>query len=101
MFSVINAEKRERIQNSINQLALTELYQSHKGYVSDLYFQRYILTDDFIHDLFLQFPDLFSSEEEIRAAFLAVNTDHDHWGERPLTKLTHDIEKEIDEIFRY
>ncbi len=93
--------KGRHIQNSIDKFALTELYQSHKSYVSDLYFQRYILTDDFIHDLYNQFKDLFSSEEEIRAALLAVNIDYDHWGERPLTKLTHDIAEEIDEIFRY
>ena len=93
--------KAQRVQASIDQLALKPLYDSHKQYVSDLYFQRYILTDELIHDLWIQFSGskLFTSEEEIRAALLSTYIQQERWGERPLSKLTHDIHKEIEELY--
>lgn len=93
--------KAKRIQDSIDQFALKPLYDSHKQYVADMYFQRYVLTDELIHDLWIQFSGskLFKSEEEIRAALLATYIQQERWGERPLSKLTHDIHKEIEELY--
>lgn len=94
-----DSSRGKRIENSVKTFALNELYKAHKGYVSDLYFQRYILTDDIIHDLFIQFPSAFKSEEEIRSALLLMSIERKSWGDRPLAKLTHDIEVEIDSIY--
>ena len=90
---------KERIQNSIKELALNPLYDSHKGYVADLFFQRYILTDELIQDIFLQFNSLFQSEEEVRAALFSTYVQQDRWGSRPLSKLTHDILEEIETLY--
>ena len=93
------------------------LYQSHKSYITDLYFHRYIHTEKAIEDTINQFPRLFSlrknpapdeklilSDEEIIAAkeimkrrLALIDYQQEMWGKRPLTKLTHDIMKEIDE----
>ena len=88
-----------RAKNSIEALALEPLYDSHKDYVADLYFQRYILTDKLIHDVYMQFRPLFSSEKEVRAALLSMNIDRECWGDRPLSKLTHDIQEEIEALY--
>ena len=92
--------KAKRIQASIDQFSLRPLYDSHKQYVADMYFQRYVLTDEMIKDLWNQFGNkLFDSEEEIRAALLATYIQQERWGERPLSKLTHDIYKEIEKLY--
>lgn len=96
-----NSPQALRIQNSVDTLALKPLYDSHKEYVADLYFQRYILTDELIQDLWNQFRDskLFHSEEEVRAALLATYIQQERWGDRPLSKLTHDIQQEIETLY--
>ena len=94
-----DSSRGKRIENSVKTFALNELYKAHKGYVSDLYFQRYILTDDIIHDIYIQFSSAFTSEEEIRSALLLMSIERKSWGDRPLAKLTHDIEVEIDSIY--
>ena len=95
-----DAERKKRIEASIQNLRLNDLYQSHKGYVSDLYFQRYIITDELIESIKNQFPSLFETTEEVRIALLLMDTDPEKWGERPLAKLTHDIKKQIDDLYR-
>lgn len=92
-------ERRERIKASIKELCLNELYQSHRGYVSLLYRQRYIYTKLMAQDLVKQFKDVFKSEEEVEQAFVLMYTDYAHWGDRPLSKLTHDILDEIEELY--
>ena len=92
-------DRRKRIKTSIETLALEELYQSHREYVSYLYRQRYILTNLLAQDLFKQFPNLFSSEKDVESLFALMNIDREHWGDRPLAKLTHDILAEIDLLY--
>lgn len=94
-----DSQQAKRIQNSIEELALKPLYDSHKEYVADLYFQRYVLTDELIRDLQNQFSSLFTTEEEVRASLLSTYVQEDRWGDRPLSKLTHDIQEEIETLY--
>ena len=94
-----NSPQATRIRNSIDKLALKPLYDTHKNYVTDLYFQRYIMTDKLIQDISGQFSNLFHSEEEVQAALLATCIQEEHWGDRPLSKLTHDILEEIEMLY--
>lgn len=94
-----DAGRRERIERSIGELRLTELYQSHRDYVAFLYRQRYILTKDLAEDLCSQFPALFDSPKEVEDLFALMHTDRGSWGDRPLAKLTHDILDEIERLY--
>lgn len=89
----------ERIRNSVSKLALKELYQSHREYVSYLYRQRYVLNPKMAEDIYGQFKPLFSSREDVEFLFTLMSTDPEHFGDRPLAKLTHDILAEIDELY--
>lgn len=107
----LEEDRRSRIQTSKEQLALAEVYQSHRDYVAFLYRQRYIFTKQLAEDLYKQFGErpgeqsgeqsgeLFSSVEEIEAVFVLMYTDEGRWGDRPLSKLTHDILDEIDGLY--
>ena len=97
--AVTDKARGKRIEESVKTLALEELYQSHREYVSMLYRQRYILTEKMAQDYYGQFPDLFSSASDVEFLFALMNTDREHWGDRPLAKLTHDIREEIDELY--
>ena len=87
-------------RQSINALRLSDLYSSHRDYISDLMLQRYIFTDDMITELRERFPILFHSDEEVRNMLLLTDINQDSWGKRPLTKLTHDISDELDELYK-
>lgn len=107
-------EAGDRAENSIREFALKKLYQSHKGYITAMYYQRYIHTDEFCEDLVRQFPflareksdpndDLPLNEEEItlakeklKKALYLMDYSQERWGDRPLAKLTHDIAEEIE-----
>ena len=89
----------KHIKASIDLLNLKEVYQSHKGYVSDLLFQRYVFTDEMVKEIMNSFPDLFKNEKEVREMLLLNKFDREHWGDRPLGKLTHDISEELDFLY--
>ena len=97
-------ERLERVKHSIQELSISELYQSHRDYVVFLYRQRYILTKQLAQDLFNQFGNvngkkLFDSVEDVEHVFTLMHTDYVNWGNRPLAKLTRDITAEIDELY--
>lgn len=95
----VDRQFETRIMNSIDIFAINDLYQSHKTYVSDMYFQRYIITDELIDAIHKQFQALFPSKEEVKQMLLMMNTEPEHWKDRPLAKLTHDIKEEIDGLY--
>jgi hypothetical protein len=90
----------ERIKESIDLLKLSELYQSHKGYVSDLLLQRYVFTDKMIKDIADSLPKLFDNETEVKEMLIMGKLDQERWGTRPLGKLTHDISKQLDDLYK-
>ncbi len=93
-----NDEHAKRADVSIDNLAISELYSTHKGYIADLFRQNYILTKDFYEDKKTQFPKLFKSAEDVKRTIRLMDYSPEKWGERPLAKLTHDISEQIDEL---
>lgn len=96
-----SSELMTKAKTSIEQFALESLYQSHRGYITELYFQRYIHTDEYMEDVIDQFPDLFpqdkdAAKEQFKRKLALMDYRQEMWGKRPLSKLTHDIMKEID-----
>ena len=93
-----------RAEASAEVFALKGLYQSHKSYVADLYFNRYIATEEMVESIADQFGSLFDAnnrdrelvKNDIRNALIMMNTDLDSSGDRPLAKLTRDIITEIE-----
>ena len=108
------SELAAKAKASIDQFALVELYQSHKEYITELYFQRYIHTDEYMEEIINQFSMLFSqgteaadhenknagevaaAKELFKRKLALMDYRQEAWGKRPLSKLTHDIMNEID-----
>lgn len=89
----------KRINESIEVFNLENVYKSHKGYVAELLFQRYIFTDEMLKDIADSFPSLFSDETEVREMLLLNKLNREHWKDRPLGKLIHDILEELDILY--
>lgn len=94
---------QQRAENSQKILGLTELYQeAHRDFVSDLFFQRYVFTDELLDELLEEFGKegcrLFESKDDIKRLLYLRSIGVEDWGERPLSKLAHDIDLEISEL---
>lgn len=85
---------RNRVDNTKNQLHIEELYEKHKDYVLDIIRASQIYNKEYIYDLFKRFPNLFASIDEVKRMTFMNYLDKEHWGDRVLAKLTHDIVRE-------
>ena len=93
----IDAQIKKKGQNSDNIFHLTELYKKHKDYVLDLYKMNYVFSDEYLQSIYSQFSNIFSSYDEVKSLLYLKNLDKSQWGKRSLAKLTHDIDRQIQE----
>lgn len=85
----------DKVGNQNDVLHLTELYNEHKDYIADIFKSFHVNTGKRIKELLTQFPEIFSTEEEVLGLMFMSDIRKESWGKRPLTKLTHDIYMEI------
>lgn len=106
----------QRAAHSIESFLLNEVYQSHKEYITAMYFQRYVNTDELLMDRIEQFPELFrkgdymsdkpltnvekkAAFEQLKFMLFMMEYHQEAWDKCPLAKLTHDISKEIEMLY--
>ena len=89
----------KRANHTVSVLSLEQLYQSHKDYVANLFFQRYVFTEDYFASIQVQFPKLFKTADDVKHILRLMNYAPESWGSRPLAKLTHDITEQIDRLY--
>lgn len=90
----------ERAEASIDLFELDRFYQSHKGYVSKMLFQRYVFSDKMLKEIEENFSYLFHNAEEVQEMLDFDRLDSEHLGKHSLGKLTHDITKELDQLYK-
>lgn len=83
------------INTQVQKLHLDELYNKHIDYVMDIIKSKYINTPERIKEIYMKFPMLFHSSEEVKKMVYMADTRKESWGKRPLSKLTHDIDKQL------
>ena len=91
-------EQAEHIQNSLDLFHLRELYQTHQEHIVWIFRQRYIFPDAYLDQLCETFKTLNFSLQDARDMLYMRHISPEHWGEYPLSKLTHDIDEEITEL---
>lgn len=87
----LNSDKGKKIHNSISIFRLDKIYNFHKDYVKELIKKAIIYNESRIDELYEQYPELFSSREEVVQMVVSNYIDKDDLGKRPLAKLTMDI----------
>lgn len=99
--TVLTEDHRGRIEHSISKFGLQNLYRkSHNAYVKGIFEQRFLLSDAYQDSLCASFPDHFKTRKDVRRMFYLKPFDEDELDQAPLTKLTHDIDSEIDDLIR-
>lgn len=88
--------KKVAVKEQWESLHLEELYHEHKGYVMDILKSKYVNTSKRIHELRKTFPLLFHSDVEAKNILYMTDIQKESWGKRPLAKLTHDIDQQVD-----
>lgn len=95
----INIEKATNklaISTQINSLHLDDLYNEHKEYIMDIIKSKYINSAEYINELLLSYPMLFHSYEDVKSILYMNSIKKEDWGNRPLAKLTHDIDAQLE-----
>ncbi|MBU3106971.1 hypothetical protein [Clostridium gasigenes] len=93
----LDNENWDGINNSNNIFRLEQKYNSSKSYVKELLKKKMIYSDDYLQEMSEVFKDLFDSPEEIKQLVFANEFDNSGHNVRPLSKLTYDILKQLDE----
>lgn len=99
--SNLTPELDNRIKNSLKIFHLEKLYENHRVFIVQIFRQRYIFNDTYLQTLCETFSMLFSSKNEVKDMLYLRHISPEHWGEYPLSKLVHDIDKEITELEQY
>lgn len=94
--SAEEAENKSVILNQMKKLHLDELYNNHIEYVMDIIKSKYINSPDRIDELRNRFPMIFHSHDEVKNLLYMTDIRKESWGKRPLSKLTYDIDKQLD-----
>lgn len=84
-----------KVENLKEYLKIELLYKEHKDYVQEIIRKVVIYNDSRIDELLEQFPDLFGSKDEVTNSIFMSYINKGSWGDRPLSKLTHDIHEEF------
>ncbi|MDE5539336.1 MAG: hypothetical protein K2J20_02495 [Bacilli bacterium] len=95
---LINSSASDEIKNKINrsieQFKLKEIYQSHSNYVAELLVKKRIYSDGtYLEMLKNQFGDLNLNERELDMFLYGFNWQDGEDINKPLSKLTYDIIK--------
>ena len=83
------------VNKQVERLHLKELYNEHKDYIQDIFKNQCIYTDRKIKELFMRFPALFASIDDVKRSIYMTEVSKEKWGNRPLAKLTNDILRDI------
>lgn len=92
-----NEKNEVVILNQMEKLHLDDLYNEHKEYVMDIIKSKYVNSPERINELLMSFPALFDSYEDVKSLLYMTNLQKEYWGNRPLSKLTHDIDRQLEE----
>ena len=91
------AAKAAEIQCQMEELHLDALYNEHTDYVKDIIRSKYVNTSNRIREIQRSFPKLFHSCDEVKNMLYMTDLRKEYWGKRPLSKLTHDIDKQLED----
>ncbi len=84
-------ELNQKMKNSNEIFNLEKKYNNSKEYVMELIRKKYIYPDTYKESMFKNFGSVFKDEKEFTNTFFSYVGNKDYLGDRPLSKLTHDV----------
>lgn len=61
-----------------------------------MYWKNYVFSEEYLELLYQEFPDVFSSFEDVKSMMYLMDIEQGQWGRRSLGKMTSDIDREIN-----
>ncbi len=91
-------EFAKRIKMNLERMQIEKSYNTHTDYVQEILKKAQIYNEEVRNNLRVDFPDLFNSDEEILRVIFGNYIGEKESLNRPLSKLTRDILKELHVI---
>ncbi|MEE3892814.1 hypothetical protein [Priestia megaterium] len=91
-------DKAKKIARSKQVFYLEDMYSFHRDYVKDLIRSIVINDKSRIDEIFKTYEGAFESREEVIQMLFLNYTEESDFGRRPLSKLTQDIFKELNNV---
>lgn len=99
--TVLEENYKKRAEHSISKFGLDALYRdSHNSYVKGILEQRFLVSDAYLDNLCSSFPNHFRTRQDARRMLYLKKYNNDELDKEPLSKLTHDIDSEINDLIR-
>lgn len=96
---IIKNNKKQKLTKEYSKMFnIKELYLEHRDIVSDLLKKEIIYTESYISSFYNNYKDLFDNEKEVIEMILNTNIDKNNMHNKPMTKLTCDIAKQLEII---
>jgi hypothetical protein len=95
-FNLDFSDLEKKLGKNFTVLHLKDLYNTHKDQVLELIQKQIVYSDEYIDELFSRYEGtLFKNREDVIRHISGNYVDEDNFHLRPLSKLTHDIAKEL------
>lgn len=91
-------EFKTRMKNNLENMGIEKSYNVHIDYVQEIIKKAQIYGDGLRDNILKDFPDLFESDEELVRTIFGNYIEMDDLLKRPLSKMTHDLLKELEII---
>lgn len=91
----VDPKLAQKVTHSINIFHLKELYNEHKDYILYLFWKNYVFSEKYLDEICKEFPDIFPLKSDMENLLYLMDITKEAWGKRTLSKLTHDISREI------
>lgn len=88
-------EHQEIVSNTEEVFNLNKKYNYSKAYVKNLLRKRYIFNESYLENISETFNEIFKSPKEAKQVLFSIDLEEPNFSERPFSKLTYDILKEL------
>lgn len=90
-----NPKLAQKADHSKNIFHLEKLYNEHKDYILYLFWKNYVFSEEYLEGICKEFPDMFPLKSDMENLLYLMDITKEAWGKRTLSKLTHDISREM------
>ena len=95
-FEIVYDEIKQKLDRNFTVFAIEKLYNQHKDLILELIQKQVTYSDDYIDDLFKRYEGtLFKNKEDVLRHIAGNYVSEEDFHKRPLSKLTHDIAKDL------
>jgi hypothetical protein len=89
----------KRIANTVNEMCLTDVYNSHESELCDLIRTEQAYSKDYLDILFTAFPDANLNKNEMYRIAFGVEKERESYHKLPLSKFKKDILKRLKIVY--